>query len=280
MTPISNNVDETSDLNLLKYVLEHGIDSHDRTEIGTLSIFGSRLEFSLQNNTMPLLTTKKVFWNGVVEELFWFIEGNTNSKDLDKKGVKIWNANGSREFLDKCGFYDRDEGDLGPVYGYQWRHWGNDQLKTLIQNISKDPYSRRHILSAWNVDHLDKMVLPPCHVMSQFYVRNGKLSCHLYQRSADMFLGVPFNIASYALLTHLIAHVTNLKAEKLIISYGDVHVYNTHLDAIKKQLSNKPLQFPTISIESESLDIDNLKSSDIVLCNYKSHGSIKAEMAL
>ena len=167
---------------------------------------------------------------------------------MDEKGVKIWNANGSREFLDTCGFTERQTGNLGPVYGYQWRNWGGDQLKELIRNLKSDPYSRRHILSAWNVSDLPAMVLPPCHVMSQYYVRDNKLSCHLYQRSGDMFLGVPFNIASYSLFTHILCKICGLQPGKLYISYGDAHVYLNHIDAINKQLRNDPYDFPTVKI--------------------------------
>ena len=271
---------ETEYLNLLKLIVDTGELSSDRTGTGTLSLFGPHLSFSLQNNTIPLLTTKKVYWKGVVEELLWFIQGCTDSNVLNAKGVKIWNGNGSKEFLNKCGFTDRKEGDLGPVYGYQWRNWGGDQLKTLINNIKTNPFSRRHILSAWNVDDIPKMVLPPCHVMAQFYIRNNKLSCHMYQRSADFFLGVPFNIASYSLLTHMIAKVTNLTADLLYISYGDAHVYLTHLEAIKLQLSNKPSSFPTLNISKNTLDIDEITADDIELLNYNPCPAIKAEMAI
>tara|TARA_Y100000816_G_C26098456_1_gene581714 strand:+ start:768 stop:1856 length:1089 start_codon:yes stop_codon:yes gene_type:complete len=263
---------------ILKRVTLFGINSEDRTNVGTFSLFGQHLEFSLYDS-FPLLTSKKVFWKGVVEELLWFIKGETNAKTLSDKGVKIWDANGSREFLDKCGFNDREEGDLGPVYGYQWRNWGGDQLNKLIENIKNDPYSRRHILSAWNVSDLDKMVLPPCHMFAQFYVRDKLLSCQLYQRSADLFLGVPFNIASYGLLTYMIASVTKLVPYRLYITFGDTHVYNTHLDAVKEQLSNELHEFPKVSIPNKT-SIDDITKDDIELINYKSNKFIKAPMAV
>ena len=269
-------------LNLMKSILEYGVASDDRTGIGTKSLFGKHLEFCLYDNTIPLLTTKKVFWKGVLEELLWFLKGETKSKTLEEKGVNIWKANGSRDFLDKLGFKDREEGDLGPVYGYQWRNWGEDQIKTIVRSLKSEPYSRRHILSAWNVSELDKMVLPPCHVLCQFYVRDGLLSCQLYQRSADMFLGVPFNIASYSLLTHMLAHVTGLTAYRLYISFGDCHVYNNHFDAVQNQLrlQNSLKPFPKIKMDENIKDIDDFTSDSIKLLDYISHGTIKAPMAV
>ena len=269
-------------LNLMKSIMDYGIVSDDRTGVGTKSLFGKHLEFSLYDNTIPLLTTKKVFWKGVMEELLWFLKGETNSKSLQEKGVNIWKGNGSREFLDKLGFTDRDEGELGPVYGYQWRNWGKDQIKTIVDSLKNNPYSRRHILSAWNVSDIDQMVLPPCHVMCQFYVRDGLLSCQLYQRSADMFLGVPFNIASYSLLTHMLAHVTDLTAYRLYITFGDCHVYQNHFEAVENQLKlqNSLKPFPKIKLNDEIKDIDDFTSESIELLDYISHGTIKAPMAV
>jgi dihydrofolate reductase/thymidylate synthase len=221
-------------LNLIREVISSGNSRDDRTGTGTLSKFGGIMRFDLKNS-FPLITTKDVFWRGVVEELLWFIRGETNSKKLSEKGVKIWDGNGSREFLDSLNLHHRQEGDLGPVYGFQWRHFGADyqdmfsdynnkgvdQLKDLIHRIKNDPYSRRLILSAWNPADLSIMALPPCHVMSQFYVQDGKLSCGMYQRSADIGLGVPFNIASYALLTVLLAEVI-----KFLFYYGFMLKFN------------------------------------------------------
>lgn len=222
----------------------------DRTGVGTVSIFGAQMRFDLRNDIFPLLTTKRVFWRAVLEELLWFIKGSTNAKELQDKNVHIWDGNSTREFLDKNGFHDREEGDLGPVYGFQWRHFGAeyktchddytgkgiDQLNEIIERIRNNPNDRRIIMSAWNVTDIPKMALPPCHCFVQFYVADGELSCQLYQRSADMGLGVPFNIASYALLTYMIAHVTGLKPGDFIHTLGDAHVYLTHIEPLKEQV--------------------------------------------
>jgi dihydrofolate reductase/thymidylate synthase len=281
-------------LKLLKNVYRCGVEKNDRTGVGTFSLFGAKLSFSLKNNKMPLLTTKKTYWKGIVHELLWFLNGNTNSKKLEENNVNIWKQNSSREFLDDLGFNHREVGDLGPVYGFQWRHWGAkyetmytdytkkgiDQLKQLIETIKTEPSSRRLILSAWNVSDLKEMALPPCHMMCQFYVNGDELSCQLYQRSADLFLGVPFNIASYALLTHIIAKLVGLKASVLNIVFGDVHIYKTHLDAVKEQLTRLPFQFPTICIQKDIKDVSELFFDDIVLQDYNCHNSIKAPMAV
>lgn len=212
-------------LNIIKKVIKEGTRKDDRTGVGTLSIFGTQMRFTLRDNVFPLLTTKRVFWKGVLEELLWFIRGSTNAKELTEKNVHIWDANSSRNFLDSSGFTDREEGDLGPVYGFQWRHFGAeykdmhtdysgqgiDQLEQIIDKIRHSPNDRRIIMTAWNPIDIPKMALPPCHCFVQFYVSNGELSCQLYQRSADMGLGVPFNIASYSLLTYMLTHITNLK---------------------------------------------------------------------
>jgi thymidylate synthase len=287
--------EESMYLQLLNNVLSHGHEKSDRTNIGTLSIFTESLQFSLQNNKLPLLSTKKVFYKGVLEELLWFLSGSTDARVLSNKGVKIWDKNGSKENLHKHGFTDRDEGDLGPVYGFQWRNWGSkyspfgenpsngfDQIKELINNIRMEPNSRRHILSAWNVTDISKMILPPCHIMCQFYVTDDLLSCMVYQRSADLFLGVPFNIASYALLTCIIAKLTNLKPHKLIMNFGDVHIYKNHIDAVKTQLSRNVLhEFPTIHIHDiPDDDIDNITKDHFTLSDYEYQSTIKAEMAV
>ncbi|XP_047545676.1 thymidylate synthase [Vanessa atalanta] len=286
--------DEYQYLNLVKKIIETGEKRIDRTGVGTLSIFGAMQRYSLDNNTLPLLTTKRVFVRGVIEELLWMISGNTDSKVLANKGVHIWDANGSRAFLDNLGFTDREEGDLGPVYGFQWRHSGAeyvnaktdyqtqgiDQLKNVINTIKNNPNDRRMLMCAWNPSDLSKMALPPCHCLAQFYVANGKLSCLLYQRSADMGLGVPFNIASYALLTHMIAHVTNLQAHEFVHTTGDTHVYLNHIEPLKIQLERQPRPFPTLEIARKIESIDDFKYEDFVIKNYNPYPKIEMEMAV
>lgn len=287
-------LEENVYLDLLKNIINSGISREDRTGIGTISKFGTHLSFSLENNQLPLITTKKTFWKGILHELLWFLSGDTNANNLKSKGIHIWDGNSSREFLDKKGFCMREIGDLGPVYGFQWRHWGSyyedmncdytdlgiDQVKRIIQLIKQDPNSRRIILTAWNVSDLQKMCLPPCHMMCQFYVECDKLSCQMYQRSADMFLGVPFNIASYATLTHIIAHLTGMKAHKLHITFGDSHVYKTHIEAVNTQLIRHPKQFPKLKINDNANDIDKLKYEDFELINYQYDHIISAPMAV
>ena len=249
-------------LNLLRYVMDKGVLRTDRTNTGTRSVFGTQMRFSLANGVIPLLTTKKVFWRGVVEELLWFIHGCTDGRVLKEKKVHIWDGNGSREFLDKVGLTDYEEDDLGPIYGFQWRHFGAeyinrdadysgqgvDQLQEVIHLLRTDPYNRRIMLSAWNPCALRKMALPPCHVLSQFYVQNGRLSCQMYQRSADMGLGVPFNIASYSLLTILLAHIVGLEPGEFVHVIGDTHVYINHEEALREQIEREPRPFPTVGI--------------------------------
>lgn len=299
---VNNNKDEQQYLDLIQRIVTEGVLRKDRTGTGTYSIFGAQMRFSLRDHTLPLLTTKRVFWRGVVEELLWCIRGSTDSKQLSAKGIKIWDANGSRYFLDKCGFHDREEGDLGPVYGFQWRFWGTpyvdcqtdyrkeietgnllkgvDQLKQCIEQIRNDPYDRRIILSAWNPSDIPQMVLPPCHCFCQFYVANGELSCQLYQRSADMGLGVPFNIASYALLTHLIANVCNLKAGELIHTMGDCHIYLNHVDALLEQVKRIPRTFPKLYLKHQHPDIDLYEYKDFEIQNYFPYESIQLNMAV
>lgn len=285
---------ETQYLDLVRDVLDHGVVKTDRTGVGTKSVFGRTMRFSLRDGVVPLLTTKRVFWRGVVEELMWFISGSTDAKDLSKRDVTIWDANGSRAFLDKLGFTNRKEGDLGPVYGFQWRHFGAeyvdcnsnydgqgvDQLKELIETIKTNPDSRRMILSAWNPTAIPQMVLPPCHVMAQFYVSGKTLSCQMTQRSADMGLGVPFNIASYALLTHLIARCCGLKTGELVHVMGDCHVYLNHVSALEEQLKRQPRPPPKIRFRTDATDIDEFTSTDFELVGYDPHPSIKMEMAV
>uniref|UniRef100_A0A0N4ZW11 Thymidylate synthase n=1 Tax=Parastrongyloides trichosuri TaxID=131310 RepID=A0A0N4ZW11_PARTI len=289
------NKDEVQYLDLIRNILDNGKTRTDRTGTGTISIFGTQSRYSLRNGTMPLITTKRTFWKGIVEELLWFISGSTNAKVLTEKGVKIWEPNGSRQFLDNLGFTERPEGDLGPVYGFQWRHFGAkyegvdadytgkgvDQLAQVVDQIKNNPDSRRIILSAWNPSDLDLMVLPPCHTLVQFYVQDGELSCQLYQRSGDVGLGVPFNIASYSLLTHMLAKICGLEAGDFVHTIGDAHIYSNHVEALKTQLVREPYPFPTIKFVGENLNtIDDFKSENIVLENYKCHPTIKMEMAV
>ena len=282
-------------LDLIRDILRSGESRVDRTGTGTLSCFGVRMRFSLDNNVMPLLTTKRVFWRGVAEELLWFISGSTNANVLRAKGIPIWDGNGSREYLDSIGLTEREEMDLGPVYGFQWRHFGAqytdmhadyrgqgvDQLSRLIETIKTCPTDRRLVLSAWNPAALSQMALPPCHMFCQFYVSEGqRLSCQMYQRSADMGLGVPFNIASYALLTRLIAHVCDLEAHELIHVIGDAHIYTNHVDAVREQIERQPRPFPTLAINAQKKDIDTFVFDDLVLSDYRPHRKIKMSMAV
>ena len=294
---------------LLTDILENGESKDDRTGVGTISVFGRQLRFDLREG-FPAVTTKKLAWKACVGELLWFIEGSSDERRLaeithgDPDGkVTIWTPNALAPYWKPKATF---EGDLGRVYGVQWRDWIThipegepdidddygktyfdpvykhiDQLANLIEGLKTDPNGRRHILSAWNVGELDQMALPPCHVMSQFYVNKKKeLSCHMYQRSVDVFLGLPFNIASYALLTHLIAQVCDLKIGELVISTGDTHIYTNHIEQVNEQLSRESYPNPTLSLNKEIKDIDKFTMSDIVLNDYKSHGTIKAEMAV
>ncbi len=293
------NKEEDKYLDLLKEILENGDKKEDRTGVGTLSLFGTSLRFSLKNNTIPLLTTKKVFFKGVVEELLFFMRGDTDTKKLEAKGVNIWKGNTSREFLDKKGLHRLPEGSLGKGYGFQWRQFGAtkncdnghcraddsgiDQLQQVIDTLKINPNDRRMIISAWNPQQLDEMALPPCHMMAQFYTSNNKLSCQFYQRSVDSFLGLPFNIASYALMTHIIAKAVGMEAKEVIFIGGDTHIYSNHIDQTKIQLLREPFDFPKIKINKEInnvQDIEALEFNNFELIDYKSHPSIKAEMAV
>ena len=279
-------------LDLIHKIIEKGVEKPDRTGVGTYSLFGEMMRFNLRNH-FPLFTTKRVFWKGIVEELIWFIKGETNSKLLSEKGVKIWEGNSSREFLDKRGLFHLKEGELGPVYGFQWRHFGQeykgsdydysylgyDQLATAIETIKKNPNSRRILVSAWNPQDLNKMALPPCHVMFQFYVSKGELSCSMYQRSCDMGLGVPFNVASYALLTYIIARHCGLKPGDFVYSMGDVHIYKNHLESLKEQIKRVPRPFPSVKISKEE-SIDAYTKENIELIGYNPLGKIKMKMAV
>lgn len=290
----SINPDEDQYLDLIRKVLKNGNKRLDRTGVGTMSLFGAQMRFNIRDGILPLLTTKKVFYRGVAEELFWFINGRTDAKDLQSKNVRIWDGNSSRQFLDSLGFTDREEGDLGPVYGFQWRHFGAqyktskddysgqgiDQLNDVIDKIKNNPMDRRIIMSAWNPVDIPLMALPPCHVLSQFYVSNGELSCMLYQRSADMGLGVPFNIASYALLTHMIAHVTGLKTGDFIHTMGDVHVYLNHIEPLQEQLVRKPRAFPKLKIKRNVAKIEDFTIDDLEVVDYDPYPPIKMAMAV
>ncbi|CAB1110671.1 unnamed protein product [Ectocarpus sp. CCAP 1310/34] len=288
------NEEEMQYLNLVEDILDNGFRRGDRTGTGTLSKFGVQMRFSLREERFPLLTTKRVFWRGVAEELLWFVAGCTNANVLKERGIHIWDGNGSREFLDGLGLTEREEGDLGPVYGFQWRHFGAeytdmhadytgkgvDQLAECITKIKTNPEDRRIVLSAWNPSDLGKMALPPCHMFCQFYVAEGELSCQMYQRSADMGLGVPFNIASYALLTRLVAQACGLKAGDFVHTIGDAHVYVNHVGALREQLKRKPRPFPTLSINTDETDIDSFEYKHLEVKGYSPYKTIKMKMAV
>ncbi|XP_011183408.1 thymidylate synthase [Zeugodacus cucurbitae] len=287
------NLDEQQYLDLIQKIIANGVNRPDRTGVGTRSIFGAQMRFDLRNS-FPLLTTKRVFWRAVAEELLWFVHGQTDAKILQEKNIHIWDGNSKREFLDKCGFSNREEGDLGPVYGFQWRHFGAkyrnckdsykgegvDQLQEVINTIRNNPNDRRIIMSAWNPVDIPQMALPPCHCLAQFFVANGELSCQLYQRSADMGLGVPFNIASYALLTYMIAHITDLRPGDFVHTLGDAHVYNNHIEALTEQLTRKPRAFPKLVIKREMKCIEDFTFTDFELINYNPYPKISMEMAV
>lgn len=257
-------------LDLLQDIMDNGVDKTDRTGVGTRSVFGRQMRFDLSKG-FPLVTTKKVHLKSIIYELLWFIKGDTNVKYLQDNGVRIWN-----EWAD-------ENGNLGPVYGSQWRNWngeGIDQLAEVIERIKNNPNDRRMIVTAWNPSKIGQMKLPPCHMMFQFYVANGKLSCMLYQRSCDMFLGVPFNIASYALLTMMIAQVCGLEAGEFIHTLGDTHIYHNHFEQVKEQLSRTPLPLPTMKINPLIKDINDFKYEDFELVGYESYGVLKGKVAV
>jgi thymidylate synthase len=260
-------------LDLLKHILENGTDKSDRTGTGTRSVFGYQMRFNLEDG-FPMVTTKKLHLRSIIHELLWFLKGETNIKYLKENGVSIWD-----EWADQ-------DGELGPVYGKQWRSWQSadgetyDQISDLIEQIKKNPDSRRLIVSAWNVGELSKMALMPCHTLFQFYVADGKLSCQLYQRSADVFLGVPFNIASYALFTMMVAQACDLKLGDFVHSFGDVHLYNNHFEQAKLQLTRTPFPLPTMKFNPDVKDIFGFKFEDFELVNYQSHPAIKAPVAV
>ncbi|MBK8876071.1 MAG: thymidylate synthase [Bacteroidetes bacterium] len=258
---------------LLRHVMNHGADKSDRTGTGTRSVFGYQMRFNLEEG-FPMVTTKKLHVKSIIHELLWFLKGDTNIRYLTENGVSIWN-----EWADA-------DGNLGPVYGYQWRSWPTpegghvDQITNLIDQIRKNPDSRRLLVNAWNVGFIEKMALPPCHILFQFYVADGKLSCQLYQRSADLFLGVPFNIASYSLLTLMVAQVCNLKPGEFIHTFGDVHIYNNHFDQVNLQLSRDPKQLPLMRINPLIKNIFEFQYNDFFLSGYEPHPAIKAAVAV
>ena len=260
-------------LELLDHVLKNGTRKSDRTGTGTISVFGYQMRFNLEEG-FPLMTTKKLHLKSILHELLWFISGDTNIKYLNNNGVNIWN-----EWADK-------DGNLGPVYGYQWRSWSAadgrkiDQLNNVIASIKKSPDSRRHIVSAWNAGEIDRMALPPCHILFQYYVAEGKLSCQLYQRSCDIFIGIPFNIASYSLLTLMTAQATGLKPGEFIHTLGDAHIYLNHIDQVRLQLTREPFKLPKMTLNPEVTDITKFRYEDFTLSDYYAHPHIKGEISV
>jgi dihydrofolate reductase / thymidylate synthase len=290
------NQEEQQYLDLIRHVLCHGQSRPDRTGTGVLSSFGHRMEFDLRNH-FPLLTTKPVFFRGVVEELLWFLRGQTNANLLQNKNVHIWDGNGTREYLDSIGLTSREINDLGPIYGFQWRHFGAvyrscsddytgygvDQIQNIIKQIKNNPTDRRIILNSWNVTDLPQMALPPCHVLAQFYVESGNyLSCQMYQRSCDLGLGIPFNIASYALLTCILADVCNLTPGRFIHLLGDTHIYNSHIPHLQEQIQRTPNSFPQLKIkhQHEPDNWDQWSFEDFILENYHPQSKISMPMAV
>ncbi|MEK6983681.1 MAG: thymidylate synthase [Nanoarchaeota archaeon] len=277
-------------LDALKFILDNGVDRQNRTGIATRAVFGMQMRFDLDDG-FPAVTTKKLPWKSVAGELLWFIEGSSDERRLaeimhgtrDESKKTIWTANAEADYWKpKAGFL----GDLGRIYGVQWRRWKvpdgkeMDQLANAIKMIRENPTSRRIIVTAWNPGEIEQMALPPCHTFFQFFVANGRLSLQMYQRSCDMFLGVPFNIASYSLLLHMVAQVTNLKPGEFVHTLGDVHIYHNHFEQVKEQLSRKPFPLPSLWLNPSIKDIDNFKMDDIKLENYQYHPPIKAEMAV
>ena len=287
------NNEEVQYLNLCSQILENGNSKNDRTGTGTLSMFGTSMRFSLKNGKVPLLTTKRVFLRGIIEELLFFISGKTDSKILENKGVNIWKGNTSREFLDSSGFHDREVGSIGPGYPHQWRHAGAeyngcdedytgkgvDQLANCIDLIKNNPSSRRIILNSWNVNQLDEMSLVPCHILAQFYCNDGKLSISMYQRSCDVGLGLAFNIASYSILLHMICHITNMEPDEFVYFIGDAHIYKNHIEPIKEQTQRIPRGFPTIEITRKVEGIDDFNYEDFKLKDYFPYPSINMAMS-
>ncbi len=283
--------EEKDYLNLLTDVLSLGDERETRNGI-TYSKFGVTLHYSLQNNVLPLLTTKKVYLRGVIQELLWFVKGRTNSKELETKRVNIWKGNSSREYLDSIGLTEYPEGTCGPIYGFQWRHFnapykgpnadytncGVDQLGECLHLLKENPTSRRIFMSAWNPEQMKEMCLPCCHVSYQWYVSNGELHCQMYQRSGDLFLGIPFNIASTSLLTIMLAHLSGYKPGSIRLCIGDAHIYENHYEAVLQQVKRAPFEFPTVSIEDNPQTLEDFTYRSFKIHNYKSHKTIKASM--
>lgn len=299
------NSEELNYLSMLRHILDNGVERSDRTGVGTYSVFGTQLRFSLENDVVPMLTTKKIYLKSVVEELLFFLRGETDTKNLEAKGSNIWRSNTTRDFLDKRGLVDLPEGDMGKSYGFQWRNFGGkitsgkydagrrppmdryadgvDQLSQVINTLKTNPTDRRIIISAWNPKQIPEMALPPCHMHCQFYANDGKLSAQFYMRSVDTFLGLPFNILSYALLTRIVAQTAGMQAKELIFTGGDTHIYTNHLEPVQEQLSRTPFAFPTMVIGADLKnisDIEKLTLQDFQLQNYQCHPAIKAEMAI
>lgn len=282
-------------LDLLKNILENGESRDDRTGVGTYSLFAPpALDIDLVDNTVPLVTTKRMPWKTIVRELLWFLEGSTDSKELEAQGITIWKGNTTRAFLDGRGLQHLPEGDIGAGYGFQWRHFGApyvtcktkyvdegiDQIDGLVRGIREDPQSRRHLLTAWNPAALRDMALPPCHVLAQFYVSSdGGLSCHLYQRSADCFLGLPFNVFSYSVLTYLLAKWTGTSPKRLIVSLGDAHVYKNHAEVVREQLQRTPYKPPKLRIR-DGTSLDHVTLDDMSLEDYECHDKLSGIMAV
>ena len=284
-------VPENEYLRVLARVMDEGAVRMDRTGTGVLGLFGEQMTFDI-SESVPLLTTKLVPWRSCVKELLWFFRGETDAKVLSAQGVKIWDANSSREFLDARGLEHLPEGDIGPTYGWQWRHAGAkyggdgtdgcDQLEEVLRQLKEDPYSRRIFMSSWSANQLDQMALPPCHVSAQFYVDNDRrLSCHMYQRSCDMFLGVPWNILSYSALTYVLAKKADLKPHRLIVSMGDAHVYLDHTEQVREQLSRAPYDPPTLAVADAVRDKDwaEITVDDFEVAGYEHHPAIRAKMS-
>ncbi len=269
-------------LDLLREILEHGVDRDDRTGVGTRAVFGRQMRFDMADG-FPAITTKKLAFRSMAAELLWFLRGSRDVKELQRLGSRIWDANAEAEYWKPRAEFD---GDVGRIYGVQWRSWRTpdgreiDQLKQVIQQIRENPVSRRHIVTAWNPGEIDQMALPPCHILFQFFVADGTLSLHMFQRSCDMFLGVPFNIASYSLLLHMIARVTDLEPGEFVHTLSDAHIYHNHFDQVSEQLDREPYPLPTLELNPAITAIDDFTMDDIALPDYRHHPAIQAPMAV
>lgn len=285
-------MEEQQYLDLIKNIIENGTKKVGRNNAVTYNIFGHTSRYSLRNNTLPILTTKKVFTRGIIEELIWFLRGSTNANELKEKNVHIWDGHTSKEHYEACGLNDYEEGQCGPIYGWQWRRFGAeypsteggvDQISNVVEQLKNNPNSRRHVVCSWNAKDLPMMVLPVCHAMFQFYIDEEGLSCQMYQRSGDVGLGVPFNITSYSILTHVIAKLIGVPAKEFIHVIGDAHIYEPHIEALKEQIKREPFDFPTLDIikDIKSIeDVEKMIASDFKINNYKSHEKIKMKMVV